>query len=1023
VEAFQPILSQAEINNFDRPKNYSDKQLEELFRMPEKAESYLKTLRTPVSKLSFILQFAYCQSESRLYSPTAYHDSHILKIIRLRMSLRPLKTIKSKKGLHELKGQLGGSALNRHREVVLEILGFSKINPQQLKQLNTLAAIQARNQTGPEALLRLLVKEIEKRRLIIPSLALLDDIISKHYFEEEKQQLNIIKNELTVKAKKKLDYLLELDSSGECLLQKMKKIEQSIRPRDLQKNAKLITSLMDIYNESLIAIKALDLNSPALHYYSRWIISTDIKDINKISDPNKRYLYVLGFVISQLYERQDAATEGFIKKYLSYVNQAKKQSEVKRLKQASEQSVALEAYAKANGNIMSRLEKLASLGIDESISTDVRLTKIVTGLVDIIGDDEKNKNNRKKVDELIDNKKTNRIEYFSLLEIADSIIYALSSTLKSLVFSKECSENNVYQAIVSFQKNRAIETLFLSRSQNKLLKEVDTNKNHIKLYKIFLFEAVVNGLKAGSLNLRYTFVWQSIDSLMIGEKNWEKDVLKMLATYGMQDYKEFQTVRDLLTKRQDEAIEKVNENIEVGVNSYLKPTKNGKFKLRQYRADVAENIPSALSEMLYEVEKLSIKDVIGTINKSYCFADNFVHARKKFVDRKINSKLIMAGLISLGCNIGPRAMIKCSDGINESSFLKTIEHRLTPNNLRRANDQLASAIKKLSLSSIFQHDKNTLHTSSDGQKLYVDGESLMSSRSFKYFGSESGLARYPFIDEINRMLDTKVFSASIREASYVLDAHVGNIGNLNRIHSTDTHGYTDAVFGSSFLMGIEFAPRIKNIEKLGLYGTRTAAYYKKKGYKIRPSSNIKWSKIESHWVEILRFVITIRSGKASASQLFKRLNSYSKSPLYDAIKEFGKVIRTMFVLRYIDELEYRKRIQKQLNLGEQANSFFKAVFWARGHRLRVNRPGDEERYLLSAQLLQNCVILWNYLYVTKAIINMTNLEDRETLLMQLKRGQMLTWKHINFSGEFDFRKYMVQNFEFNKDELEAFQVS
>jgi TnpA family transposase len=176
-------------------------------------------------------------------------------------------------------------------------------------------------------------------------------------------------------------------------------------------------------------------------------------------------------------------------------------------------------------------------------------------------------------------------------------------------------------------------------------------------------------------------------------------------------------------------------------------------------------------------------------------------------------------------------------------------------------------------------------------------------------------------------------------------------------------------------------------------------------------------------MEILRFVITIRSGKASASQLFKRLNSYSKSPLYDAIKEFGKVIRTIFVLRYIDELEYRKRIQKQLNLGEQANSFFKAVFWARGHRLRVNRPGDEERYLLSAQLLQSCVILWNYLYVTKAIINMTNLDDRDTLLMQLKKGQMLTWKHINFSGEFDFRKYMVQTFEFDRNELEAFQVA
>ena len=109
----------------------------------------------------------------------------------------------------------------------------------------------------------------------------------------------------------------------------------------------------------------------------------------------------------------------------------------------------------------------------------------------------------------------------------------------------------------------------------------------------------------------------------------------------------------------------------------------------------------------------------------------------------------------------------------------------------------------------------------------------MSSSSFKYFGSESGIARYPFVDELHRMLETKVFTASVREASYVLDGLVGNIGDLKRVHSTDSHGYTDAVFGSSFLMGIEFAPRIKNIEKLGLYGARTALHYKKKGYKIR----------------------------------------------------------------------------------------------------------------------------------------------------------------------------------------------
>ena len=64
--------------------------------------------------------------------------------------------------------------------------------------------------------------------------------------------------------------------------------------------------------------------------------------------------------------------------------------------------------------------------------------------------------------------------------------------------------------------------------------------------------------------------------------------------------------------------------------------------------------------------------------------------------------------------------------------------------------------------------------------------------------------------------------------------------------------------------------------------------------------------VENHWNDILRFMATIKLKKVSASQFFKRLSSYAKdNPLYKAIKEFGRIIKSLFILTYFDDLNER----------------------------------------------------------------------------------------------------------------------
>jgi TnpA family transposase len=169
---------------------------------------------------------------------------------------------------------------------------------------------------------------------------------------------------------------------------------------------------------------------------------------------------------------------------------------------------------------------------------------------------------------------------------------------------------------------------------------------------------------------------------------------------------------------------------------------------------------------------------------------------------------------------------------------------------------------------------------------------------------------------------------------------------------------------------------------------------------------------------------TIKLKHSSASQLFKRLSSYAKDhPLYQALKEFGRIIKSIFILSYFDDLGLRHRIEKQLNKGELANKFAKAVFFANNREFRC---GDDEEQKIAAAcmvLIQNIIILWNYLYLSQLLVNNVDLEEQMHMLESIKRGSIITWHHINLHGEYDFTKHAANNSIFDFEKILALKIA
>ena len=212
------------------------------------------------------------------------------------------------------------------------------------------------------------------------------------------------------------------------------------------------------------------------------------------------------------------------------------------------------------------------------------------------------------------------------------------------------------------------------------------------------------------------------------------------------------------------------------------------------------------------------------------------------------------------------------------------------------------------------------------------------------------------------------------------------------------------------LLGFSFAPRIKNFATCKLYAFEKRKGYQQQDYQILPDGYVKTELVADQWNEILRFIATIKLKEATASQLFKRLNSYSRQhPLYHALQEFGKIPKSDFLLRYTDILALRQAVEKQLNKGENVNKFARAVSFGNNQEFLYGEKVEQEIAEGCRRLIKNAIICWNYLYLTQKIVEAESEERRQALLTAVRNGSVVSWGHFNLHGEYDFSDDKLQD--------------
>ena len=134
------------------------------------------------------------------------------------------------------------------------------------------------------------------------------------------------------------------------------------------------------------------------------------------------------------------------------------------------------------------------------------------------------------------------------------------------------------------------------------------------------------------------------------------------------------------------------------------------------------------------------------------------------------------------------------------------------------------------------------------------------------------------------------------------------------------------------------------------------------------------------------------------------------------------MIKTQFILTYYDDVELRQQIHKQLNRIEQANKFSYAVFFDNDQAFQEGGRDEQEISNACKLLLQNAIILWNYLYLSEMVVNTRNQDERSAMIKDIRGGSVITWTHINLCGEYDFRQKAANEPVFDLSRIKALNI-
>jgi TnpA family transposase len=410
----------------------------------------------------------------------------------------------------------------------------------------------------------------------------------------------------------------------------------------------------------------------------------------------------------------------------------------------------------------------------------------------------------------------------------------------------------------------------------------------------------------------------------------------------------------------------------------------------------ASEVPAAAEDLNVEISEMyplvEVPDLLREVHEWTGFADQFTHVRT--ADAPQNVSAMLAGVLADATNLGPKRMAGASKGISahQIGWIRTFHAR--SETYRAAQACVTDAHTRHPHSRLWG-DGTT--ASSDGQFFRASDRAAKRGDINLHYGSEPGTKFYSHLSDQYGYFSILPISPTESEAAYVLDGLFDHDTILDiEEHFTDTGGASDHVFALFALIGKRFAPRLRNLKDRKFHTFEKADAYPALTNHI--GAPINTALILEHWDDLLHLAASITTHSVVSSTILKKLAASSKSSqLAKALRELGRIERSLFMIEWYSSPALRRRCQAGLNKGEAAHKLKRAVFFHERGEIR-DRSFDSQAFRASGlNLVVSAIVHWNTIYLSRAAAHLRqqgrNIPDR-----LLKHVSPLSWEHINLTG-------------------------
>ncbi|MEE8056983.1 MAG: Tn3 family transposase, partial [Pseudomonadales bacterium] len=147
----------------------------------------------------------------------------------------------------------------------------------------------------------------------------------------------------------------------------------------------------------------------------------------------------------------------------------------------------------------------------------------------------------------------------------------------------------------------------------------------------------------------------------------------------------------------------------------------------------------------------------------------------------------------------------------------------------------------------------------------------------------------------------------------------------------------------------------------------------------------------------------------TASLFIHKLQSQPKqSRLAKAVQEYGRLIKSIYIPKYICREDQQRRVSRQLNKGEAVHDLRQWLFFAQEGQIKKSQLEDQANQASALTLVTNAIIVWNTVYMHE-IIDQLRAGGYQIHEEDLAHISPCRFGHINKHGKMTFNVEKERN--------------